>query len=670
MSEIELSSSGPLDAGRPLRSGPRIPYELQEQVIKSLFSSEKWPVAGTLASCAATCSDWRYLAIPGLYDRIEVIGREKYQILENTMRRKDLACGVHMLSLHDITIEERITQAALHTLPRRLDHLKELFMFGPYGSNNATFPIHSSLFITLSQFHSVRYLHLQQIELGSLDVLRRIVGAFPAVETAVFRSVSWKTSENIPFRPLHNATSWQLSHFSLRDCSSDFVSPFFWASPPENASEASRRRRFQRSNGCHPPIHEADVLPISELAKFILNPPEKVAGSSCWEWRHEEGSRSWCLECSIDNRTSSGIPTWVRFSFSRPQMVAGPMDNRSVVRVSSIAFSRDEQRGPDIECLGTLLDDFECLHQLRFECAPVNPNVDAHALAQQMSTLSKPDRKVWLNGSLCDDSNTTVTYRLPRGVARKKGDVCLQTKRQIASRRMLLSHSLIGLSTHRFIKKDREKRVNVAKEQVRIYRELVNIGYEESSSKETLPKPMASRDVQMMEGYEETPLDCQDTADIMPVSVKEDTHEYCRLLAESRFNVAWDLRQLGRYEEAFGYSKDAVGIRRTLGGDNPQKYRPILATSLYRTARDLRRLGRYEEALEYDKDAVEIHRALGEDDPHKYRPLLAESLAKTANDLRQLGRYEEAFGYSKDVVELHRTLGEDNPQKYRPLLAE
>ena len=96
------------------------------------------------------------------------------------------------------------------------------------------FPIHNTLFSTLSQFRSVRFLHLQQIEFGSIDILRRIVGALPSVETAVLRSISWKTSVEggqILFKPLHNATSWRLSQVSLRHCSSDFVAPLFWASP-------------------------------------------------------------------------------------------------------------------------------------------------------------------------------------------------------------------------------------------------------------------------------------------------------------------------------------------------------------------------------------------------------------------------------------------------------
>lgn len=291
---------------RPLQqSGPRIPYELQEKVVKSLFSESegKWPEAGSLVNCAATCSDWRNIAIPGLYKRIEIIGREKYQILANTWRTNELSRRVHTLSIHDITSEERISHAALHTLPQRLDELKELLIFGPFGSTNDVFHAHPTLFVTFSQFRSVRSLHLQQIEVVSLGVLRRIVGTLPTVEIAVFRSISWKMpEENVQFKPLHNATSWKLSQFSLRDCSSDFVAPLFWAMPPQNASESSQRRSLQRSNNSHPPIHQADVLPILELAKFILDSPEKLTGSICWEWRIidiQRICRYFCFSCIV-----------------------------------------------------------------------------------------------------------------------------------------------------------------------------------------------------------------------------------------------------------------------------------------------------------------------------------------------------------------------------------
>lgn len=291
--------SGPIESHhaevpRP-QARPRFPYDVQVLVIQSLFPEETWPDAGSLATCAAACSDWQYLALPGLYKRVEIIGREKYQILESTLRtdkRPDVVRSIRTLGLHDITRKECISPAALHTLPRLLNRLEELFIFGPYGDQSAVFTIHPTLFMTLSQFRCVRYLHFQQIQFGSLDILRRVVGAFPTLETAVFRSVSWKTLANVQFRPLHNATSWKLSQFSLRECSSDFVAPLFWTRPPQNASAFSQRRSIERSDGSHPPIHQDDALAICELAKSVLNPPKKMVGSICWEWKCVDGSRS------------------------------------------------------------------------------------------------------------------------------------------------------------------------------------------------------------------------------------------------------------------------------------------------------------------------------------------------------------------------------------------
>ena len=139
------------------------------------------------------------------------------------------------------------------------------------------------------------------------------------------------------------------------------------------------------------------------------------------------------LECCIDERTSSDIPTCVCFCVSDPYIVENQMHNRSAVQVTSISISRNEQSGLDIECLGTLLDDFESLRRLDFEFAPAHHNVELRMLAQQLSNLSKPDRGVFVNGSFCDGSYITVQYKSPIRAKRTKGDVCLQTKMRIGT---------------------------------------------------------------------------------------------------------------------------------------------------------------------------------------------------------------------------------------------
>ncbi|KAJ3473140.1 hypothetical protein NLI96_g13116 [Meripilus lineatus] len=359
--------------------GPRLPYDVQVQVIESLFSESegRWPETVTLANCAATCSDWRRIAMPGLYQRIEIIGREKYQILQNNLRMKQLATSVHTLSIHDVTPEERISHAALHTLPQRLEELRELLMFGPLGSKNSVFHVHPTLFVTLRQFRSVLYLHLQEIELASLEELRRIVGTLPSVETATFRSISWKTSEGVFFRPLHNTTSWRLSQFSLCDCSSDFVAPLFWAHPPGNASASSRRRSFQRIDGCHPPIHQSDVIPILDLAKFILDPPERMVGSICWEWRFIDVQRIWCLECCIDNGTSPNTLPRINFYFSDRRIIEDSLGALPSGRVEVVEISRNEQAGLDFERLNSLLEGFECLCRLDLKFGRTDPHPES-----------------------------------------------------------------------------------------------------------------------------------------------------------------------------------------------------------------------------------------------------------------------------------------------------
>ncbi|KAJ3479221.1 hypothetical protein NLI96_g9210 [Meripilus lineatus] len=702
------------------RAGPRIPYDVQILVVQSLSSEETWPDARSLARCAATCSDWHYLALPGLYKRVEIIGREKYQILERTLRmdeRADIVRGTRTLGLHDVTREECISPAALHTLPRFLNHLEELFIFGPYGDQNAVFPIHSTLFMTLSHFLSVRYLHLQQIQFRSLDVLRRVVGAFPTVEIVVLRSVSWKTSENVEFKPLHNATSWKSSQFSLRECTSDFVAPLFWASAPQNASAFSRRRSIERSDGSHPSIPQDDVYPICELAKFILDPPKKMVGPVCWEWKHTDDSGIWHLECCIDERTSSDTPTCIRFHFSQ-QTAKRSMGSQHIARVISIEISKDDQSGLDYECLNSLVDDFGFVHQLYFQFEQTDLNAPLEIPAPQIASLLKADRLVYLNGSLYESDNpypdTATSSRLLLDAKRQKEGICIETRRQIAFRRTMVSHTLIGLSIHPCIRGDNGRHLEVMQEQVRIYRELENVGYGESRPTEMLSEhtviethdmckvgqqgetvkdekgaiPLhgkenlrihrvrlaralnyAAFDLSNLERNEEAFEYDMESVNISRTLVEEDPLEFTGLLSDALHGVAYDLHNLKRLKEVFEYRKEEVGIRRGLAQENPSEHLPGLAISLDHTAHVLFNLGRLDDAFEYRKEAVVIRRGLAQENPSEHLPGLAISLNCTARVLLDLGRLEEAFEYDKGLVETNRGLAKENSSQHLPDLA-
>ncbi|KAJ3479704.1 hypothetical protein NLI96_g8874 [Meripilus lineatus] len=308
-----------ITAGLPMDPSPPdfvflFPLEIQEMIIYSLYPNDgEWADTATLKSCALVCRNWRRVVPQVLYTRVQVFGRKNYKLLEMNLK-KDPSIGRHMhtLCIHDVTPAERASLGALHTLPR-ITHLqiKELFIIGALIPSPAipsptwihgptvTFPdrksypqhchflipFQNTLLADLPRFTSLQHLHLYQIRMKSLDGLRKILGSLPNLNSAHLRNVWWGDPD-ADFRPLHNATSWHLSQFSLINCTQDYVAPFFWAIPPE--SEQTKRKIHEGRRSCHPGICVADVVPLVKLADFVLEPessPElRLARAFCWQW--------------------------------------------------------------------------------------------------------------------------------------------------------------------------------------------------------------------------------------------------------------------------------------------------------------------------------------------------------------------------------------------------
>lgn len=282
-----LSIRSHLNPSSPF-SRPRLPYDVHPLIIESLHHPGEWPDADTLAQCALVCREWYQCSKKGLYHQIEISEKAQYQLLETTFRKDgSLRSEVRILSVHDIIPGERVSPAILHA-PKQLPQLELLFIFGVHNSKNPAPCYHSSLYMNLSQFHSIRLIHLHGFVVDSLDVLRRMLSALPGLESAVFRTVSWTKAESSQFRPLFRATSWKLSQFSIADSPSNFIAPFFWAKAPQG----NQMRVPTYASECHPPLSGSDVVPVVELTKFVLNPSESTVGSICWEWGKSEGSNT------------------------------------------------------------------------------------------------------------------------------------------------------------------------------------------------------------------------------------------------------------------------------------------------------------------------------------------------------------------------------------------
>ena len=97
-------------------------------------------------------------------------------------------------------------------------------------------------------------------------------------------------------------------------------------------------------------------------------------------------------------------------------------------------------------------------------------------------------------------------------------------------------------------------------------------------------------------------------------------------LAASLNNLAADLTDRGRPEEALAAIEEATGVYRELAAARPDAFRPALAASLSNLA-VVAGLGRREEALAAIQEAVSIHVELTARWPDTYLQELEQSLA-------------------------------------------
>ena len=123
------------------------------------------------------------------------------------------------------------------------------------------------------------------------------------------------------------------------------------------------------------------------------------------------------------------------------------MGSQHIARVTSIEISKNDPSGLDYECLDSLMDDFGLVHQLGFRFGQTDPNVPPEIPAQQITSLLKSDRLVYLNGSLCNGDNsypdTATSSRSLVDAKRQKEGICVKTRRQIGTQSCSLSDNKV-----------------------------------------------------------------------------------------------------------------------------------------------------------------------------------------------------------------------------------
>ena len=140
-------------------------------------------------------------------------------------------------------------------------------------------------------------------------------------------------------------------------------------------------------------------------------------------------------------------------------------------------------------------------------------------------------------------------------------------------------------------------------------------------------------------------------------------------LAMSLNNLGLRLSDLGRREEALAATEEALETYRRLAANRPDAFLPDLAMSLNNLGNTLSDLGRREEALAATEEAVEIRRRLAASRPDAFLPDLAGSLNNLGNRLSNLGRREETLAATEEALETYRRLAASRPDAFRPDLA-
>ena len=140
-------------------------------------------------------------------------------------------------------------------------------------------------------------------------------------------------------------------------------------------------------------------------------------------------------------------------------------------------------------------------------------------------------------------------------------------------------------------------------------------------------------------------------------------------LANSLNTLALRLADLGRPEDALAASEEAARTYRELAAASPDAFRPDLATSLNTLALRLADLGRPEDALAAIQEAAGTYRELAAARPDAFQHGLAMSLNNLSLRLADLGRLEEALAAIQEAVTIRRELAAARPDAFRPRLA-
>ncbi|TFK17482.1 hypothetical protein FA15DRAFT_698423 [Coprinopsis marcescibilis] len=151
--------------------------------------------------------------------------------------------------------------------------------------------------------------------------------------------------------------------------------------------------------------------------------------------------------------------------------------------------------------------------------------------------------------------------------------------------------------------------------------------------------------------------------DRAPAPYRLDCQQHHKKLSKLALRVIKSDLNHHNVEAAVDYGRRAAGLWRELASRNsdPDTFYGDLSLSLYNLAIDLANLKRYQEAVTEIVDSIQMRRRLAANDPAVYDPLLALSLVNHALYLHQLGRTADAVVPAQEAVNIWQGLaGQDS----------
>jgi tetratricopeptide (TPR) repeat protein len=137
-------------------------------------------------------------------------------------------------------------------------------------------------------------------------------------------------------------------------------------------------------------------------------------------------------------------------------------------------------------------------------------------------------------------------------------------------------------------------------------------------------------------------------------------------LAMSLTNLSLRSSAIGQREDAFVAARAAADIYRDLAAEYPDAFLSTFAGSLSNLGKALTEVGRREDALKATQEGVEIGRRLVAERSDAYLGDLAVFLQNLGAQLFQLGRREEALAAAQEAVEIRRRKAAEQPDAFLP----